>query len=270
MAVAFVLLVIAVSCASPSATPTATASAASGDALAQLRARGSLTAVIRVATSPGGQQIDVAHSQKRAFESAIATELTKRVLGPQATVRFVELGRDRWNPVEQGTADIAMISADQTPSPKVILTPPYAAGGVVIAVKRDSQATEPRALAGQTIAATTMGELNAADLAQAYLKEKGVTATVMPIPGLAAAVAALDAGQVAAVVGDRTGIELLQRGRAEPLRVIERVASRPYVIAVRSDAVTLHAALSAALKDLLASGEVQKMATAAAFPFEVP
>ena len=226
--------------------------------------------MIRVSASPGGQQIDVAHSQKRAFESAIATELTKRVLGPQANVQFVELGRDRWNPVEQGTADIAMISAGETPSPKVILTPPYAAGGVVIAVKRDSQATEPRALAGQTIAATTMGELNAADLAQAYLKEKGVAATVMPMPGLAAAVAALDSGQVAAVVGDRTGIELLQRGRAEPLRVIEGVASRPYVIAVRSDAITLHAALSAALKDLLASGEVQRMATAAAFPYEVP
>lgn len=97
--------------------------------------------------------------------------------------------------------------------------------------------TEPRALAGQTIAATTVGELNAAELTQAYLKEKGFAATVTPIAGLAAAVASLDSGQVAAVVGDRTGIELLQRGRAEPMRVIEKVASRPYVIAVRSDAV---------------------------------
>lgn len=115
-----------------------------------------------------------------------------------------------------------------------------------------------------------MGELNAVELTQVYLKEKGLAATVRPVPGLAAAVASLDSGQVAAVVGDRTGIELLQRARAEPMRVIERVASRPYVIAVRKNAVSLHAALSTALADLLASGEVQRMAAAAAFPYEVP
>jgi ABC-type amino acid transport substrate-binding protein len=272
-AVALLVLVIAASCGSPPATTagsTASTPAVSGDALAQLRARGSITVVIRVGASPGGQQIDVAHSQKRALESSIATELAKRVLGPQAKVEFVELGRDRWSPVEQRTADIAMISASETPSPNVILTPPYAAGGVVIAVKRDSKATEARALAGQTIGATTMGELNAAELAQAYLKDNGFAATVAPFPGLVQAVAALDSGQVVAVVGDNTGLELLQRGRAEPLRVLARVASRPYVIAVRSDAVAIHAAFSAALKDLLASGEVQRMATAAAFPYELP
>ena len=199
------MLVIAASCASaPATTATSTASApvATGDTLAQLRARGSLIAVIRVAVSPGGQQLDVAHSQKRALESAIATELVKRVLGPQAKLQLVELGRDRWSPVEQRTADMAMISAAEAPSPNVFLTPPYAAGGVVIAVKRDSKVTESRGLAGQTIAATTMGELNAAELTQVYLKEKGVAATVTPIPGLAAAVAALDSGQVAAVVGE--------------------------------------------------------------------
>lgn len=267
------MLVVAASCASaPATTGTSTASApvATGDPLAQLRARGSLTVVIRVAVSPSGQQIDVAHSQKRALESAIATELVRRVLGAQAKAQFVELGRDRWSPVEQGTAEMAMISAADAPSPNVFLTPPYAAGGVVIAVKRDSKVSEPRALAGQSIAATTMGELNAAELTQSYLKERGFVATITPIPGLAAAVASLDSGQVAAVVGDRTGIELLQRSRAEPMRVIETVTSRPYVIAVRKDAVALHAALSAALKELLASGEVQKMAAAAAFPYEVP
>lgn len=227
-------------------------------------------AVVRVAVSPGGQQLDVAHTQKRALETAIATELVKRILGPEAKVQFVELGRDRWGPVAQGTADIALISAAETPSPDVMLTVPYAAGGVVIAVKRDSTATEARALAGQTIAATTMGEVNAAELAQAYLKEKSFAATVASFPGLAAAVAALDSGQAAAVVGDRTGIELLQRGRAEPMRVIGEIASRPYVVAVRKDGIALHAAITAALRDLLASGDVQKMAMAAAFPYQMP
>lgn len=141
------MLGVAVSCASaPATTATSTAGAPveTGDALAQLRARGSLTTAIRVAVSPGGQQLDVAHSQKRALESAIATELVKRVLGPQANVQFVELGRDRWSPVAQGTADMAMISAAEAPSPNVFLTQPYAAGGVVIAVKRDSKVTESR------------------------------------------------------------------------------------------------------------------------------
>jgi len=72
------------------------------------------------------------------------------------------------------------------------------------------------------------------------------------------------------VAGDRTGIALLQRGRAEPMRIIGEIASRPYVLAVRRDASALHAALTAAIKDLVASGEVQKMATAAGFPYEAP
>ena len=271
--IALVVLVTAGSCGSPpgkSAKPAASVPVATADAMTQLRARGSLKVVIRVAGSPGGQQLDVAHGQKRAFESAIATDLVKRVLGPQATVQFVELGRNRWNPVEQGTAEIAMISAAEAPAQNVVLTPPYAKGGVVIAVKRDSAATEPRALAGQRIAATTMGEINAAELAEMYFKDKGIAATIASFPGLAAAVAALDAGQVSAVVGDLTGIELLQRGRAEPLRVLGELANLPYVVAVRSDGMELHAAMSEAIKDLLASGDAQRIATAAAFPYRTP
>lgn len=265
-------LLIAASCGSPPVsrpTPTATI-AASSDTLAQLRARGSIVTVVRVGTSPGGQQLDVAHSQKRALETAVATALAKRVLGDGATVQFRELGRDRWSPVERGEADMAMVSVAEAPSPGIVITVPYAAGGVVIAVRGGSQSSTTAALAGQKLGATTMGELNANEIAQTYLRDKGISATVTAFPGLAAAVAALDSGEVTAVIGDRTGIALLQRARSEPLKVIEQIASRPYVVAVRVEARPLHAALDAALRDLLASGEIQRMATSASFPYEAP
>lgn len=269
---ALLVAMVATACTAPaSTTGTAkpTASAASADPLAALRARGTLIVAIRVTASPGGvQQQDVAHAQKRALEAAVASALSKRIIGAGARVDFKELGRDRAGLVERGDADLAMTFAEATAS--VAYSTPYAAGGIVLAVKASSAATDARALAGQTIAATTMGETNASEIAQAFLKDKGITATLSSVPGLSAAFAALDGGQVAAVIGDRTGIAVLQRGRAEPVRVIADLASRPYLIATRKDATALQAAVNAALAELMASGEIRRLADAAAFPYEAP
>jgi ABC-type amino acid transport substrate-binding protein len=269
---ALTLVMVATACtasAPTTATARASASSASVDPLTAFRARGSLIVAIRVTAPPGGvQQQDVAHAQKRALEAALASALTKRIVGPTALADFKELGRDRAGLVERGEADLAMTFAESTSN--VAFSLPYAAGGIVLAVKASSTASDARALAGQTIAATTMGEINASEIAQIFLRDKGITATVSPMPGLTAAFAALDTGQVAAVIGDRTGIAVLQRGRAEPVRVIAEVASRPFVIAMRKDATVLLAAVNSALAELAASGEIRRLADAAGFPYEAP
>jgi ABC-type amino acid transport substrate-binding protein len=272
LVVSLIVVFVATACATSAPTtavPKASASPASADPITALRARGSLIVAVRVTAPSGGvQQQDVAHSQKRALEAAVASALTTRVIGPTARVEFKELGRDRAGLVERGEADLAMTFAE--PTGNVVFSKPYAAGGIVLAVKGSSTATEARALAGQAIAATTMGEINANEIAQAYFKDKGITATFLPMPGLAAAFAALDAGQVAAVIGDRTGVAVLQRGRAEPVRVVAELASRQYVIALRKDATALQAAVNSALADLAASGEIRRLAEAAGFPYEAP
>jgi ABC-type amino acid transport substrate-binding protein len=266
------IVVVMTACATtrPStADPTTPASASASDLLAALRARGSLIVAIRVTAPPAGvQQQDVAHMQKRAFEGAVASAVAIRIIGANARVEFKELGRDRGGLVERGEADLAMTFAESAGN--VTLSLPYAAGGVVIVVKGTSTATEARALAGQTIAATTMGEINANEIAQTFFKERAIAATLSPVPGLTPAFAALDAGQVAAVIGDRTGITVLQRTRPEPLRVIAELANRPYVIAMRKDAPALQAAVNSALAELTASGEIRRLAEAAKFPYESP
>lgn len=132
VALALVTVIVAVSCSSATARPTASPSIGTAD-LAQLRTRGSFVVSIRVAVSPAGQQLDVAHGQKRALESAIVTELAKRILGAGAKVQFRELGRDRHGLVERAEADIAMISAasrrprtssSPLPTPRVALLSP--------------------------------------------------------------------------------------------------------------------------------------------------
>lgn len=267
------MIVLATACAAPTtatATAKASASPSSADPLAAIRARGSLIVAIRVSASPAGvQQQDVAHAQKRALEAAVATAVARRIIGAAARVEFKEIGRDRAGLVERGEADIAMTFADAATS-GVAFSPPYAAGGIVLAVKGSSTAADARALSGQSIAATTQGEINANDIGQAFLRDRGVTATLSPVSGLTAAFAALDAGQVAGVIGDRTGIAVLQRGRAEPVRVIADIASRPYVIATRKDATAVQAAVSSAVADLIAAGEIRRLADAAAFPYEAP
>lgn len=189
-----IVVVVATACTASAPTtagPAASASPAGADLLTALRARGSLIVAIRVSAPPAGvQQQDVAHAQKRALEAALASALTKRIIGANARVDFKELGRDRAGLVERGEADLAMTFAETAGN--VAFSLPYAAGGVVLVVKGSSTATEPRALAGQIIAATTMGEINANEVALAYFRDKGITATLSPMPGLSAAFAALD------------------------------------------------------------------------------
>jgi ABC-type amino acid transport substrate-binding protein len=88
--------------------------------------------------------------------------------------------------------------------------------------------------------------------------------------GVNAAVAALDAGTADALIGDRTGIAVVMRDRPGSLTIVADIEKRPFVIATRQRSPELAAAISDALRTLLASGVVRDAATRAGFPYEVP
>ena len=73
---------------------------------------------------------------QRLFESMLATEIAKRIIGERATVNFKESG-DPSSLVGRGEADIALASSTDTPSAEVVFSEPYARASVV-AIRKDA------------------------------------------------------------------------------------------------------------------------------------
>lgn len=257
------VLVVAACTARPAVSPTPTA-----DPLASLLIRGTVVVSIRVVAPPAQrEQGDAAHEQKRAFEAALATALAQRILGPTGRPDFRNTGRDRTAPVANREADIAMANVTAGIA-GITFSRPYAAGGVVLVTTAGSSA-RVEDLVDKTIA-TTPGDTNSAQIAQAYFAQRGIQVKFQMFTGLRPAVEALDAGQVAAVVGDRTGVAVINRGRTSALRTAAELASQPFAVAVRTDSIALLARVNDGISALAASGDLKKLADAAEFPFEAP
>ncbi len=249
---------------SPSAS---TPSPSSAGQLGALRARGTLIVAIRVEAPPPNRSAgDPAHAQKRAFESAVASIVATRVLGPNAKIELRGVGGDRLAALEQG-ADVVMTVDTAVARGRALLTVPYAAGAIVLASKSGGPVRQLEDVRGAAVA-VAMDELGARDVAQAYLQERGITATLDTYMGVSGAASAVDAGRATAMIGDKVGTSVVATERS--LSIVAVIAQRPYVIAVRQTAPDLASAISDALRAALASGEIREAATKAAFPYEAP
>lgn len=257
-------------CGSGSAPVASISPSASLDALRAIRARASLIVGIRVEQPPAGRnQGDPAHTQKRALESEVATLVAREIFGASMKIELRSSGGDRLVPLESGDVDIAMAAETPSARNRVTLSVPYAAGAVVLATKAGSPIRRVEDLQSKNVV-VAQDELGAGDTAQRVLQERGIKASVQTVMGVNAAVAALDAGTADALIGDRTGIAVVMRDRPGSLTIVADVEKRPFVIATRQRSPELAAAISDALRTLLASGVVRDAATRAGFPYEVP
>lgn len=271
--VGLALAVAAAACApSPTAVSSApvgspSASAAAQGELAKLRARGTLIVAIRVEAPPANRNMgDPAHAQKRAFEAAVATLVALRVIGPNAKVELRSVGGDRLAALDQG-ADIAMTVDAPAARDRALLSASYAVNSIVLASKVGGPVKQIENIRGMSVA-VAMDELGALQIAQAYLQERGITATLDTYMGVSGAATAVDAGKASALIGDKVGIAVIATERS--LAIVGAIAQRPYVIAVRKSAQDVADAISEALRAALASGEIKAAAAKAAFPYEAP
>jgi ABC-type amino acid transport substrate-binding protein len=258
-------LLVSSGCAAPATTPSPSPSARG--ALEQIRARGTLLVSIRMEGPSGGQAPrDPAHAQKRAFEAAVAALIAERAIGVGTKVELRGVGRERAAPVERGETDIAMTVFGPR-SEAIVFSPPYAAGGIALAVPVSSSAKRLEDLGGKTIA-TSPDELLSADAFTRLLAARQVSARTQSFLGLRAAADAVRDGQADAAVGDRTALAVLAKEGA--IRSVEVLEPAAYVIAARASATDLLAAVASALAELLRSGEISRAAERAGFPYEAP
>lgn len=268
LCVAIVILLVA--CAVPGTAPSPTIRPVAQSELEVLRARKVLVAAIRVEEPPSGRiPQDPAHKQKRIFEAAVAELIAQRVIGPGAKVELRSVGADRLAALDGLGADVAMIASSPASAGKALLSTPYAAGAIVVAVPSSSTVTRIEELAGKTIA-VAQDELRAPDLAPQAFRQRGVEATLRTVMGMSGATQLVTSGEAAAVVGDQSGLAVLLVERPGSFRVIAELEKRPFVVAARSGARELVAAINVALRALLASGEISAAASRAALPYSPP
>ena len=247
--------------ASPSKSPAATGP------LGELRARGTLIVAIRVEAPPPNRSAgDPAHAQKRAFEAAVAAIVATRVIGPNAKVELRSVGGDRLAALDQGV-DVVMTVDTAAARGRALISVPYAASAIVLASKTGGPVKLLEDVRGATVA-VAMDELGAREVAQAFLQERGITATLDNYMGVSGAAAAVEAGRASVMIGDNVGTVVVSGERS--LSIVALIAQRPYVLAVLSTASDLANAISDALRAALASGEIRDAASKAAFPFEAP
>ena len=264
---AAIVLSLAVTNAACGPAPAAPASAAPSSALDALRARGTLVVAIRVEAPPPDRNAgDPAHAQKRAFEAAVALILAQRILGPNAKIELRSTGADRLVGLDQG-ADIAMTVDTAAARDRALVSPPYAAASIVLAAKTGGPVKQLEDIRGAAVA-VAMDELGARAIAQAFLQERAIAATLDTYMGVSGSATAVDAGKAVALIGDKIGVSVIAADRS--LTTIVAIAQRPYVIAVRKSAPELAAAIADALRAALASGAIRDAATKAAFPYEAP
>jgi len=268
-----VLALMLASCASttsntaPSRSSSLTASPSAIGALGELRARGTLIVAIRVEAPPPSRTAgDPAHAQKRAFEAAVAAIVATRVIGPNAKVELRSVGGDRLAALDQGV-DVVMTVDTAAARGRASISAPYAAGAIVLASKTGGPVKQLEDVRGATVA-VAMDELGAREVTQAFLLERGITATLDNYMGVNGAATAVDAARATSMIGDKAGTLVVASERS--LSIVTVIAQRPYVIAVRQTVPDLAAAISDALRAALASGEIREAAAKAAFPFEAP
>jgi ABC-type amino acid transport substrate-binding protein len=229
-----------------------------------------LTVSIRVEAPPPGRTTgDPAHAQKRAFETATVTLVAQRIIGASAKVDLKSTGADRIGPVDRGEVDVGLAAPGSTVLPSVALSRPYATAAIVLAVPSGSAAKKIEDLRGKTIA-VAMDELGARLAADAYLKAHGVEAVIVMGQGVAGAADMVASGAAAALIGDGPGVLVLNKSRPGSLEIVDQVEPRSYVIVVRRSSPQLLAEIDKALQALLDSGEIQKAAAAAGFPYDRP
>ena len=257
-------------CASPAAAPGRSAAPTAAGELEALRARKTLVVSIRVEEPPTGRAPqDPAHKQKRAFEAAVAELLAQRIIGAGAKVELRSAGGDRVAALDSPDVDVAMIASSPASASRALLSTPYAAGAIVVAVPASSTITRVEELAGKTVA-VAQDELRAPDLVPQALQQRGVQATLRTVMGMGGATQLVSSGEAAAAVGDQTGLSVLLAERPGSFRVIGELEKRPAVVATRSGARELIAAVNGALRDLLSSGAISAAAAKAGLPYTAP
>jgi putative glutamine transport system substrate-binding protein len=258
LVIALLLAAALAGCGSP-ASAVARPPARPPDALARIRAAGVLRVAIREDAPPMGFRRP-GSLQPEGFEVDLGRALAAALLGDPNKVAWVPVGSGRLVALDAGAADVDL--AGIAPSPELAaryrLSPPYYRSQVVLIARRGTPYEGLQSLDGRMVA-TVPEDGGAGAMLAAAAKSKGVTVLLSGQPNAAAAVAAVQSGEAAAMVTVRALAPawLLTDPQLRMWR--PGVGSVAYVAAVRADEPDLAAFVDTAVRDLVGGPTLRAM-----------
>lgn len=236
----------------------------------EIRNRGMLIVSVKKDESPTGEHRDIAHFQKRDFEISIAKAIAKKLLGDENKIEVKMFSRaDRVPAVERNEVDLAIsaISSTEDFMKIVNFSDPYAWEGLTLMAKKGASITGLEDLKGQTVAAMTEGGRYFGDDLERIAKERGLSITAKSYGGFEEAAAAIESGQIPAMIQRSINISVYLVQNPGVFRSVGGLlTTENYGIAIKKGNNDLLDLVNTVISDLKKSGELKSLAEKAGFP----
>lgn len=273
------VVVIALSCAAPAPTPTVTPVLTVAPTLAvskvqEIKARGKLIAAVRQEQGPRGVSLDPAHPHTRTLEVALVKAIAKKLLGDENKVEL------RSGPalavvgtVQGGQVDLALATIFHTPTTdalkqQVEVSEPFAAGGVALVTTTGSAVRSLEALNRKRVGYIAAGRDYRPDF-DTITKQQGLSIAIEGFASYDEAATALQGGQVQAVLGHTIALTVYATQNPGRFAFLGKpFTSEQFAVIAKKGDSELIAIASQVIKELKASGELQRLAERAGFPVE--
>jgi len=279
------IMVLVVSCAAPVSAPSATptpkalftptsAPTLTVSKVQEIKARGKLIVAVRQEQGPRGIHVDPAHVQTRDLEVALARAIAKKLLGEEnkAELRsgpaLAIIGTVQGGDVDLGLATIFHAPTTDSLKQQVEVSEPFATGGVALIASTSIGISTVRGLDGKKVARIQTGRDYRPEF-ETFAKERGVNIAVEEFASYDEAAAAIEGGQVQAMLGHtiaHTAYVAQSPGRFTFLG--KPFTSEQFAVIAKKGDSELVAIASQVIKELKASGELQRLAERAGFPVE--
>jgi ABC-type amino acid transport substrate-binding protein len=236
-----------------------------------------LIVTVRQPQSPRGTFFDPAHLQTRGLEVALARAIAKELLGDEtqtqvefrsgpatAVIRTVLTGQ-----VDLGLATVVGFPTDDALRQQVAVSDPFAIGGIAIAIKQGGVLGSLGKLDGKKVAVPQTGSRDHRTEFDSLAKQQGLNILIENYPDMNEAAAAIESGQVQAVVSHSIPLAAYIQQNPGRLALADvSLTNESFGIAVPKDAADLLYLVNAVLRGLKGSGQLKSFAQETKFPIE--
>ncbi len=267
------VVVFAISCAAPTPTPIATSTALTVSKVQEIKTRGKLIVAVRQGEPLKGVHLDPAHNQTRGLEVALAKAIAKKLLGDENKVEIRSgPARDVVSTVQGGQVDLGLGTIFHSPTTdalkqQVEVSEPFATGGVTLITKIGGVSIV-KDLDGKKVASIDVGRDLRPEF-ETFAKQRGFTIAIEQFASYDEAAAAMERGQVQAVLGHTIALTVYMAESPGRFAFLGKpFTSEQFAVVAKKGDSELVAIVSQMIKELKTSGELQRLAQQAGFPVE--
>jgi polar amino acid transport system substrate-binding protein len=242
-------------------TPSAIPLPPEASTAARIRSRGHMVVGVRYDDEPFGFVDE--QGNLVGFDVDLAREFASRWLGDRNAVQFAQVTNDTVvERVETGQVDLVIgtLTPNQSDARRIAYSAPYYYDGLTLVVRSSNSVTDTVAINGPTdLDGAVVGVVEEADTEAPLLRAASAAVPqVVYYANYYAAMAGLDSGVLAAVVGPRRTLERLAADRSG-VALLPRFTRNAYAIGVPTEDGPLRDLVNVTLMDIFSDGTYQRL-----------